>query len=160
MAAAARAWITPFRASFPDVHMRVVDLVAEGNKVAARFLCSGTQRGTWQGHPAGGQRFERVAEAYFFELDDGRITRAWGLEDNLTRMRQLGQLGPAREASYGEAAPPPAVAILKSADIAATLGWYREVGFEVRRQELAFGEVARDGLVLQFLSGETPWTSP
>src|SRR5689334_23348987 len=62
MAAAARAWIAPFRDAFPDVHMRVVDLVAEGDKVVARFLCSGTQRGDWQGRPAGGQRFERVAE--------------------------------------------------------------------------------------------------
>jgi steroid delta-isomerase-like uncharacterized protein len=93
MAAAARAWIAPFRASFPDVHMQVVDLVAEGDKVAGRFLCSGTQRGEWQGHPANGQRFERVAEVYFFELRDGRITRAWGLEDNLSRMRQLGYIG-------------------------------------------------------------------
>ena len=95
MATAARAWITPFRDSFPDVHMRVVDLVAEGDKVAARFTCSGTQRGEWQGHPATGRRFDRVAEVYFFELQDGRITRAWGLEDNLSRMRQLGYTEPA-----------------------------------------------------------------
>ena len=94
MAAAARAWITPFRASFPDLSMRVVDLVAEGEKVVGRFLCSGTQRGEWQGHPASGRRFERVAEVYFFELRDGRITRAWGLEDNLSRMQQLGYVGP------------------------------------------------------------------
>lgn len=79
MAAAAKAWITPFRQAFPDVHMRVLDLVAEGDKVAARFSCSGTQRGAWQGFPGTGLRFERVAEVYFFELHDGRITRAWGL---------------------------------------------------------------------------------
>ncbi len=93
MAAAARAWITPFRASFPDVSMQIVDLVAEGEKVAGRFLCSGTQQGEWQGHPARGRRFERVAEVYFFELRDSRITRAWGLEDNLSRMQQLGYTG-------------------------------------------------------------------
>ena len=92
MAAAAKAWIEPFRASFPDVRMQVVDMVAEAGKVAARFLCSGTQHGQWQGRPAAGQRFERVAEVYFFELRDGRITRAWGLEDNLSRMQQLGYL--------------------------------------------------------------------
>jgi predicted ester cyclase len=92
MAAAAKAWIAPFRASFPDVHMRIVDLVAEGDKVAARFLCSGTQRGEWQGRPGAGQRFEQVAEVFFFELSDGLISRAWGLEDNLSRMRQLGYL--------------------------------------------------------------------
>lgn len=91
-AGAARAWIAPFRASFPDVHMRIVDMVAEGDKVAARFTCSATQHGRWQGHPARGRRFERVAEVYFLELHEGRIARAWGLEDNLSRMRQLGHL--------------------------------------------------------------------
>jgi hypothetical protein len=44
-AAAARTWIAPFRASFPDVNMRVVDLIAEGDKVVGRFLCSGVGSG-------------------------------------------------------------------------------------------------------------------
>ena len=38
MAAAAKAWITPFRASFPDVHMRMVTLVAEGDKQQLGYL--------------------------------------------------------------------------------------------------------------------------
>jgi predicted ester cyclase len=90
LATGARAWIAPFRASFPDVTMQVVDLVAEGDKVVGRFLCSGTQQGEWQGRPPTGRRFERIAEVYFFELLDGRIIRAWGLEDNLSRLQQLG----------------------------------------------------------------------
>jgi predicted ester cyclase len=92
MASAARRWITPFREAFPDVAMTVVDLVAEDDKVAARFTCSATQRGEWQGQPATGRRFERVDEVYFFRFRDGRIVHAWGLEDNLDRMRQLGFL--------------------------------------------------------------------
>ena len=92
MAAAARRWIVPFREAFPDVTMMVVDLVAEGDKVAARFICSATQQGEWQGQPASGARFERVDEVYFFSFEDGRITGACGLEDNLDRMRQLGHL--------------------------------------------------------------------
>jgi predicted ester cyclase len=92
MAAAAKAWIAPFRASFPDVRMRIVDLVAEGAKVVGRFTCSGTQRGEWRGHPPSGRRFEGVAEVYFFELHEGRVVRGWGLEDDLSRLRQLGYL--------------------------------------------------------------------
>ena len=38
LAGAARRWITPFRASFPDVHMEIVELIAEGDKVAAGHL--------------------------------------------------------------------------------------------------------------------------
>jgi predicted ester cyclase len=92
MAAAARRWIAPFREAFPDVTMTVVDLVAEDDKVAARFACSATQQGEWQGWPASGARFDRVDEVYFFRFQDRRITHAWGLEDNLDRMRQLGHL--------------------------------------------------------------------
>ena len=89
LAADARRWIVPFRASFPDVHMEVVDLVAEGARVAARFTCSGTHLGEWRGHPPSGRRF-RVDEVYFFEFADRRIARAWGLEDTHRRLRQLG----------------------------------------------------------------------
>jgi predicted ester cyclase len=92
MAEAARAWITPFRDAFRDVDMRVVDILADGDKVAARFTCSATQHGPWQGQAGTGQRFERVAEVYFFRFRDGKIVSAWGLEDNLGRMRQLGYL--------------------------------------------------------------------
>jgi predicted ester cyclase len=92
MADAARAWITPFRDAFRDVDMRVVDLVAEGDKVAARFTCSATQHGPWQGRAGTGRRFERVPEVYFFRFRDGKIVSAWGLEDTLARMRQLGYL--------------------------------------------------------------------
>jgi hypothetical protein len=31
-----------------------------------------------------------VAEVYFFRVVDGRIIRAWGLEDTAERLRQLG----------------------------------------------------------------------
>lgn len=90
VAAAAQDWIRPFRDAFPDVHMQVIDLVGEGDTVAARFTCSATQRGPWQGHPSAGRRFEHVAEVTFFTFRDGRIATTWGLEDNLDRMRQLG----------------------------------------------------------------------
>lgn len=90
LAPAARRWIEPFLASFSDVHMRIVELVAEGEAVVARFACSGTHTGTWLGHPATGRRFEDVAEVYFFRVVEGRIVRAWGLEDTHERLRQLG----------------------------------------------------------------------
>ena len=91
LAQRAAAWIDPFRASFDDVEMEIVDLVAEGNTVAARFVCSGTHAGEWLGHPATGKGFRRVPEVYFFEFtDDGLISKAWGLEDTHRRLHQLG----------------------------------------------------------------------
>jgi hypothetical protein len=51
LAPAARRWITPFRASFPDVHMEVIELIAEGDKVVGRFTCSATHLGVWLAMP-------------------------------------------------------------------------------------------------------------
>jgi catechol 2,3-dioxygenase-like lactoylglutathione lyase family enzyme len=53
-------------------------------------------------------------------------------------------------------------AILKTTDIARTIEWYRRVGFEIRAVFPETGqptwcEVSRDGVILQFLGGETPW---
>jgi predicted ester cyclase len=90
LAASARRWITPFRQSFPDVQMDIIELIAEGEKVVGRFTCSATHRGAWLGPAATGRRFERVDEVYIFRIRDGKIVHAWGLEDALDRLRQLG----------------------------------------------------------------------
>jgi predicted ester cyclase len=90
LAPAARRWIAPFRASFPDVHMEIAELIAEGDKVVGRFTCSATQLGEWLGHPPTGRRFDRVDEVSIFRFRDGRIAHVWSLEDNLARLRQLG----------------------------------------------------------------------
>jgi predicted ester cyclase len=89
-AVAARRWIGPFRDSFPDFTMEIVDLVADGEKVAAHFRCSGTHLGEWIGHPPTGRRFTDVDEIYIFQVSGGKLAGAFGVEDNLTRMRQLG----------------------------------------------------------------------
>jgi catechol 2,3-dioxygenase-like lactoylglutathione lyase family enzyme len=59
----------------------------------------------------------------------------------------------------------PVSAILKTTDVARTIEWYRRVGFEVQgffsdSGEPTWCEVSRDGVVLQFLGGETPWAEP
>ncbi len=90
MVSVARRWIEPFRVSFPDVRMSVVQLISDGSSVAARFRCSGTHLGTWRGHAPTGRRFNNVDEVYFFTFEERLIVRAWGLEDSLTRFQQLG----------------------------------------------------------------------
>ena len=37
-----------------------------------------------------GRRFEGVDEIYIFRVRDGKLASAIGVEDNLSRMRQLG----------------------------------------------------------------------
>jgi predicted ester cyclase len=91
IAAAARRWIGPFRESFPDFRMEIVDLIAESDKVVAHFKCSGTHEGEWRGRAPTGRRFEDVDEIYIFRIENGRLTGTTAIiEDNLTRMKQLG----------------------------------------------------------------------
>ena len=90
LAPIAKAWITPFRASFPDVHMDIVELIAENNTIVGHFRCSGTHLGQWRGHAPTGRRFHRVDEIYIFRVHDNQITHAWGLEDTHRRLTQLG----------------------------------------------------------------------
>jgi predicted ester cyclase len=91
LADAARRWIGPFRASFPDFRMEVRDLIAEGDKVVGHFKCSGTHRGEWRGNPPTGRRFEDVDEIYIFRVAEGKLSAVTAVvEDDLTRMRQLG----------------------------------------------------------------------
>ena len=90
LAAAAKRWIAPFRASFPDVHIEIVELIAEGDKVVARFTCSATHLGAWLGQAPTGRRFERIGEVWILRLRDGKIIHVWSLEDTLERLRQLG----------------------------------------------------------------------
>ena len=87
---AVRRWIAPFRASFPDVHMEVVELIAEGDQVVGRFTCSATHLGEWLGQAPTGRRFEQVDEVAIFRFRDGKIVHAWSLEDTRSRLQQLG----------------------------------------------------------------------
>src|SRR5690242_3863946 len=84
------AWVAPFHASFPDMRMEIVQLVGDGETVVGRFTCSATHKGQWREQPPTGRRFENVDEVYFFTFEGDRIASAWGIEDTLDRLRQLG----------------------------------------------------------------------
>jgi predicted ester cyclase len=94
-----------FRAAFPDWHQEIVELVAEGSTVVARFRCTGTHRGPWQDlQPTG--RTMSIDEVYFFRIADDRLARVWGLEDTWTRHQQL-QGTPTNLGHHGSLDEPP-----------------------------------------------------
>ncbi len=78
--------------AFDERAIRMGELyaVADSEKVAAHFRCSGTHLGQWMDHPPTGRRFQDVDEIYIFRVRDGKLAGAFGIEDNLGRMRQLG----------------------------------------------------------------------
>jgi steroid delta-isomerase-like uncharacterized protein len=72
-----------------DLEVRIDHLIAEGDKVVARFTLTGTHSGSFQGIPATGKRVTFPAtDIYRFER--GRIAEGWALMDFLSFLQQVG----------------------------------------------------------------------
>lgn len=75
--------------TFPDAHEWIKDLVAEGDKVAARHVFQGTQEGPLGPFPPTG-KVMRATYLAIYRLEEGRIAEAWVEWDNLSGLLQLG----------------------------------------------------------------------
>jgi steroid delta-isomerase-like uncharacterized protein len=80
-----------FVAGAPGWHV-VEDLVAEGDKVAARITAHGTHSGELFGIPATGKEI-RVSGIAIWTIHGGRIVEHWHETDQAGLLRQLGLLG-------------------------------------------------------------------
>jgi steroid delta-isomerase-like uncharacterized protein len=78
-----------FRSAFPDLHVTVEDLVAEGNEVSARARWQGTHQGDFFGIPPTRRTFD-VVGINFFRFADGQFVERYGTWDVVTFMQQLG----------------------------------------------------------------------
>lgn len=76
-------------ATFPDQHMHVDMLTAEGDLVAFWGRFSGTQKGMMGPFPATGRPME-VDIAGMFRIEDDKIAEEWVTWDNLAGLVQLG----------------------------------------------------------------------
>jgi steroid delta-isomerase-like uncharacterized protein len=83
-----QVWAVLLRA-FPDLHVAVEDVIAEGDKVVCRNTVTGTHQGEYRGLPPTGKSVT-YNEIFIFRFADGRIAEIWGVVDVLTQMRQLG----------------------------------------------------------------------
>jgi steroid delta-isomerase-like uncharacterized protein len=88
-----REWLDLFRTALPDARTEVVNVLADGGRVASEHIGRGTHDGPFV-TPAGsipptGRSVElRIGE--FYELRDGRIARLSAYYDSATMLRQLG----------------------------------------------------------------------
>lgn len=78
--------------AFPDLKIKVEDVLQDGNKVIVRSEISGTQRHALMGFPAKNRRMA-IQAIDIHEFKDGKIFRTWHTEDWLTGLHQLGVLG-------------------------------------------------------------------
>ena len=88
-AEAARQEAADFRRGFPDVVSIIEDLIAEGNKVAARWRARATHRGEYVGIPPTGTDVEFTGISVY-RIEGDRIAESWTEEDDLGLMRQIG----------------------------------------------------------------------
>jgi steroid delta-isomerase-like uncharacterized protein len=86
--------------AYPDLHIAVEDLIAEGDKVVCRNVVTGTHRGEFLGIAPTGKSIA-YNEIFIFRFVNGRIAEGWGVVDVLSQMRQLGAL-PASPTSSSE----------------------------------------------------------
>jgi predicted ester cyclase len=93
------------QAGFSDYHAEIQEIVAEGDRVVARVLWTGTQDGPFLGRPATGNKV-RFATADFFRIANGRLAEHWDVVDSLPRAIALGLVSPPQPASPAPAPKP------------------------------------------------------
>jgi steroid delta-isomerase-like uncharacterized protein len=83
-----QVWAMLFRV-YPDIHLTVEDVIAEGDKVVARNTVTGTHRGEFMGVGPTGKSVT-YSEIFIFRFADGRVVETWGVVDVYAQMKQIG----------------------------------------------------------------------
>ncbi len=77
-----------FCGAFPDIHIEIEDIVAEGNRVAIRWKSTMTHLGDHLGFPASGKK-GALSGSSFLVARDGKIEEAWNEMDLQALMMKL-----------------------------------------------------------------------
>lgn len=78
--------------AFPDIQVKVEDMIQEGDKMAVRLTIEGTHTGTLMGRiPASGRKAVWTG-IDILKIENGKITERWSQRDLLELMRQIGVL--------------------------------------------------------------------
>ncbi len=105
-----RPFFQSFREAFPDIEVVVEDVIAEGDKLAARCSVRAKHQGDTLGFRATNRPIE-ITGMVFIRARDGKIVEAWNNFDFMAMFQQLGALR-----LEGVAAPPDPDDVLPSLD--------------------------------------------
>jgi steroid delta-isomerase-like uncharacterized protein len=84
-----KAFVSAFHAAFPDGHLNIDQMIAEGDTVATRVTFRGTHTGDFMGIPATGKQVA-VPALDMARYDNGKLVEQWGGPDQMSLMQQLG----------------------------------------------------------------------
>jgi len=83
--------LADFRQAFPDLHIGIDDMLADGEKIVIRSTMKGTHKGTFMNLPPTGKQIS-IEGIDIVRMSGGKAVEHWGLLDALTMMQQLGAI--------------------------------------------------------------------
>jgi steroid delta-isomerase-like uncharacterized protein len=86
-----RAFVQMYRAAYPDAHIELGEMVAEGDLVAGNWTATGTHQGELMGIAPTGRSIN-ISGMGMDRVHDGQIVESWGNYDALGMLAQLGAL--------------------------------------------------------------------
>lgn len=81
--------VAAFTTAFPDLHITLQDVLADGDRVVTRGFFDGTHQGTFMGVAATGKRVH-VSYMDMWRIENGKAVENWVEMDMLGLMHQLG----------------------------------------------------------------------
>jgi steroid delta-isomerase-like uncharacterized protein len=83
--------ISMIRSGFPDMKMKVEEMICEGDRVMARWTSTGTHQGEFMGVPASGKPIN-IGGLSELIISDGKIAGDWTQYDAIGMMTQIGAM--------------------------------------------------------------------
>ncbi len=83
------AFVTAFRAAFPDAHFDIDDMINEGDRVVLRYTFRGKHDGEYVGITPTGKEVTATGICYH-RVADGKLQETWNYIDKLSVLTQLG----------------------------------------------------------------------
>lgn len=83
--------ITIYRTAFPDIHMTIEDMVAEGDKLVTRWTVCGTHKGELMGIAPTGNQIS-ITGIVIYRIAGDKFVESWENFDQMAMMQQLGVL--------------------------------------------------------------------
>lgn len=86
---ALKGLLAAYRIAFPDLHVRIDELVNGGDKVVISITLTGTHEGDLMEIPSTGKPV-KIHGMILSHFEDGKIIKEWEILDMLTLFQQLG----------------------------------------------------------------------
>jgi len=82
-------FISVFHAAFPDGHLTIDQMIAEGDTVATRLTFHGTHTGEFQGIAPTGKKVT-IPALDMARFESGKLVEHWGGPNQMSLLQQLG----------------------------------------------------------------------